>query len=280
MPDEFFPGRRHGRPGVALFLNAGDPPLDVLGDVVHMLDEAGVDCLELAVPFPDSVTDGPVVRRSARRALDTGVDVRAVLAFIAEHRPSLRRLRIALLADWSHSVKPYPLSTVVGEVAAAGADGLLLHALPPRLAEPYRAAAATAALPIVTTCYASGSAASAAAAAEHASAYLYLVAHYGRSGTPPAAGFADLSGTVARLRAMTTAPIAVGFGVRTGADVSAVHDCGADAAIVGTAGVARIERALADNEDVVVALHDFVRSIQPAPADQAPRPSGGRNDHP
>ncbi|MFG2040401.1 tryptophan synthase subunit alpha [Dactylosporangium sp. NPDC048998] len=271
---EFFPRRRRGEPSLALFLNAGDPPLDVLTDVVHMLDEAGVDCLELAVPFPDSVTDGPVVRRSARRALDAGVTLPSVLAFVAAVRPGLRRLRIALLADWSHSVKPRPLPDLVRDVAASGADGLLLHALPPRLHEPYHAAARSAGLPIVTTCYATGSAESAAAAAAHASAYLYLVAHYGRSGTPPAAGFADLAGTVARLRAATAAPIAIGFGVRTGADVAAIHDCGADAAIVGSAGVARIEAAQADKRDVVVALHDFVRSIQPAPRDQVPEITG------
>ena len=48
-----------GRPGLALFLNAGDPPLDVLRELVLRLDELKVDCLELAVPFPNSPSDGP-----------------------------------------------------------------------------------------------------------------------------------------------------------------------------------------------------------------------------
>ena len=271
---EFFPRRYHGKPSLALFLTAGDPPLSVLADMVRMLDEAGVDCLELAVPFPDSVTDGPVVRRSARRALDRGVDLPAVLDFIATVRPGLRHLRIALLADWSHSVKPFALTGIVRDIAASGADGLLLHALPPRLHESYHDATRAAGLPIVTTCYSTGSARTVAAAAAHASAYLYLVAHYGRSGTPPAAGYNDLAGMVARLRTMTAAPIAIGFGVRSGQDVAAVHDCGADAAIVGSAGVTHIERALAEKQDAVAALRDFVLSIQPAPRDQAPETAG------
>jgi tryptophan synthase alpha chain len=258
----FFQQRAVGEPGLALFLNAGDPPLDVLADLVSMLDESGVDCLELAVPFPGSVTDGPVVRNSADRALAQGVDFDATLAFVAKVRPSLRRLRIALLADWSHSLKRRPLSTVADEVAAAGVDGLLVHGLPPRLRADYYQATDAAALPIVTTCYHRVSTPEVLAeAAAKASAYIYLVAHYGRSGSAPAAGYADLAGTVARLRATATVPIAVGFGVRTRRDVEAIHGSGADAVIVGSAGVAVVENALAHGRDVVADFGEFVRSL-------------------
>lgn len=259
---EFFARRADGEQGLALFLNAGDPPLDVLADLVRMLDECGVDCLELAVPFPGSVTDGPVIRRSAHRALAHRVELDDVLAFIAAVRPQLMRLRIALLADWSHTVKHRSLPSIIGDITASGADGLLVHALPPRLRASYYQATQDAGLPIVTTCYHNGSPPQIMAeAAAHASAYLYLVAHYGRSGTTPAAGYAELAGTVAMLRAGTTAPIAIGFGVRTQADVAAVHTCGADAVIVGSAGVARIENALAHGHDVIADFGDFVQSL-------------------
>ncbi|WP_078893296.1 tryptophan synthase subunit alpha [Streptomyces sp. NRRL F-2580] len=265
-PAPFFPTRRPGAaPGLALFLNAGDPPLPVLRDLVLMLDEEGVDCLELAVPFPDSVTDGPVVRRSARRALEAGdgADLDDVLAFIADVRPHLAHLRIALLADWSHSLKHRDLAATTGEIAAAGADGLLLHALPPRLREAHLESARAAGLPVVTTCYASSPAKVRAQAAAQAAAYLYLVAHYGRSGTAPAAGHAALAQTVTDLRAHTTSPIAVGFGVSTRQDVEAVGASGADAAIIGSAAVAAVERAQEDGLDVTGALRTFVRSVLP-----------------
>ncbi|MEV8631397.1 tryptophan synthase subunit alpha [Streptosporangium sp. NPDC051023] len=262
---EFFSCGPGGGPGLAVFLNAGDPPLDVLADLVAMLDESGVDCLELAVPFPGSVTDGPVVRRSADRALARGVGLNETLKFVAAVRPGLARLRIALLVDWSHSLARRPLPSVVTDIAGSGVDGLLVHALPPRLRAGYYDVTAEAGLPIVTTCYHGVSApAVMAEAAAHASAYLYLVAHYGRSGTAPAAGYGGLARTVARLRKDTVSPIAVGFGVRTRADVAAIHACGADAAIVGSAGVARIERALGEDRDVVVEFRDFIRSVQPS----------------
>ena len=261
---EFFDQKADGSPGLALFLNAGDPPLDVLADLVLMLDEAGVDCLELAVPFPGSVTDGPVIRRSHDRALALGVGLDEVLGFIAAIRPKLHRLRIALLADWSYSIKSRTLPDVLADIATSGADGLLLHALPPRVRPNYYEATKAAGLPIVTTCYHKVSTQQVLAeAAANASAYLYLVAQYGRSGTAPADGFAALAGTIAELRLDAHAPIAVGFGVKTRADVTAVHALGADAVIVGSAGVARVEEALAYHRDVVREFADFVRSVHP-----------------
>jgi tryptophan synthase alpha chain len=89
----------------------------VLRDVVAMLDDLQVDCLELAVPFPDSFTDGPVVRRSASRALARGVDLPAVLGFLADAADGLRHTKIALLADWSHTVKPAPIADFVARIA-------------------------------------------------------------------------------------------------------------------------------------------------------------------
>lgn len=259
---EFFARRRPGRPGLAVFVNAGDPPLDILPDLAAMLDESDVDCLELAVPFPDSVTDGPVVRRSADRALATGVTLDAVLDAVTAIRPTLRRLRIALLADWSHTVRGRDPGDFARALADAGCDGLLLHGLPPRLRTAHYEAARLAGLPLVTTCYAVSGRATVAEAAQHASAYLYLVAHYGRSGTTAAPDHDRLAAALAELRAVTRVPVAVGFGVRTRADIAALEKLGADAAVVGSAGVARIEQALAERRDPVQEFASFVAELR------------------
>lgn len=263
-PAPFFPRRTEGRTGLALFLNAGDPPLPVLRDLLLMLDEEGVDCLELAVPFPDSVTDGAVVRRSASRALARGgADLDDVLAFVADVRPQLTHTRIALLTDWRYSLGHRDLAAATRDIAASGVDGLLVHALPPRLRTAHLDSAAEAGLPVVTTCYANSPQETQAQAAAHASAYLYLVAHYGRSGTAPAAGHAALARTVAGIREHTDSPIAVGFGVSTRSHVEAVGAAGADAAIIGSAAVAAIEAAQEAGADVTEAFRTFVRSVLP-----------------
>ncbi|QLQ36635.1 tryptophan synthase subunit alpha [Micromonospora robiginosa] len=258
---DFFAGRRGAAPGLAVFLTAGDPPVDRLAELVELLDERGVDCLELAVPFPDSVTDGPVLRRAARRALDRGTDADEVLAFVAQVRPRLRRTRIALLADWRHTVRPVGERAFVRRVADAGADGLLVHALPPRLRAAHLAHAADAGLPVVTTCYATSSASVRAAAARDAGAYVYLVATHGRSGTAPERGYGALRAAVDGLRAAGSAPIAVGFGVRDAADVRQIGAAGADAAVVGTAAALAVERTERTGQDLLAGFDTFLRSM-------------------
>ncbi|GAA1964870.1 tryptophan synthase subunit alpha [Amycolatopsis minnesotensis] len=250
------------RPGLALFLNAGDPPLPVLPELIQMLDESEVDCLELAVPFPDSFTDGPVVRRSARRALADGVDLRRTLDAVAKVHAGLEHLRIALLADWSHTVKPCGLPDFLGLLGEVGTDALLVHGLPPRLRAEYYETAADRRVPVVTTCYPNSGEQTLRESARHASAYLYLVAHYGRTGSAPPGGHAELAPLIGALRAIAPVPIAVGFGVRGAREIAGVRAAGADAAIVGSAAVAVVERALADGTDIVGSLAGFVREIR------------------
>src|SRR6201995_3084067 len=124
----FFDNRAPGRPGLALFLNCGDPPLDVFKELVVGLDEAKVDCRDLAIPFPNSPSDGPVIRESATRALERGLDREAVLGFIETVRPQLSHLKIALLADWSYSIKGGPMKDFLERVPGVGSAALLVPA--------------------------------------------------------------------------------------------------------------------------------------------------------
>ncbi|MDG4762660.1 tryptophan synthase subunit alpha [Solwaraspora sp. WMMD406] len=259
MADGFFPQP----PGLAVFLNAGDPPFDVLDDVADMLDDHEVDVLELGVPFPDSISDGPVIRRSADRALAAGTELEDALAFVARCRARHRHLRVVVLADWAHTVRPRSMAQVVTAIAESGAAGALLHGAPPRARPDFYDRAGAAGLPVVTTCYASSSAEVVAEAGSHASAYVYLVTHYGPSGAGPAPDPDALRVPIDALRALTDAPIAAGFGVRTAADVERVRAAGADAAVVGSTIVACAEAAFTKGGDVVGDLADLVTGLRP-----------------
>ncbi len=258
MSAGFFADRAPGRPGLALFLNAGDPPLDVFRELVLMLDAARVDCLELAVPFPNSASDGPVIRESASRALADGIDTDAVLGFVEQIRPSLSHLKIALLADWSYSIKRTPMPEFLARVRGSGADGLLVHGLPPRLRHSYYEAAEQAGMPIVTTCYSSSEPPVLDEAAEHGSAYIYLVAAYGRSGTVGPPDHSVLVPVIERLRARAQVPVAVGFGVKNRSHIEGLGEVGADAAIVGSTCVARVAAAREAGRDVVEDFHGLL----------------------
>ena len=262
----FFAERAPGRPGLALFLNAGDPPLDVFRELVLLLDAHRVDCLELAVPFPNSASDGPVIRESASRALADGVDTDAVLNFVQSIRPELSHLKIALLADWSYSIKRTPMPEFLERVQASGADGLLVHGLPPRLKQGYYEAADAAGLPIVTTCYATSEAPVLEEAAAHGSAYIYLVAAYGRSGTVGPPDHSTLIPVLELLRARTQVPVAVGFGVKNRSHIDGLGAVGADAAIVGSTCVARVAEARAAGRDVVDDFRGLLADLGQIPA--------------
>ena len=265
MSARFFAEPPPGRPGLAVFLNAGDPPLDVLRELVLRLDALKVDCLELAVPFPNSPSDGPVIRESADRALADGVDRDAVFAFVESVRPQLTHLKIALLADWSYSIKDLPVREFVERVQGAGADGLLVHGMPPRLRPAYYETAADVGQPIVTTCYSSSQPAVIEEAADNGSAYIYLVSAYGKSGTVGPPDHSALEPVLQTLRARTDIPIAVGFGVKTKSDIEALGAVGADAAIVGSACVACVADALANGRDVVEDFQALLVELGAAP---------------
>ncbi|MFF7995025.1 tryptophan synthase subunit alpha [Kitasatospora xanthocidica] len=272
MSEPLFP---QGELGLAVFLNAGDPA-GRLADLAHLLDARGVDVLELAVPFPNSPTDGALIRRSAARALAHGTTLDTVLADLADLTPHLKRLKVVLLADWSHSLRHRDPATTARAVADAGAAALLIHALPPRLRPAWHHALRTQGLPQVTTCYPASTPEVLTAAAHGATgAYVYLVAHYGRSGTTPAHGHRALADTVTALRrAAPTTPVAVGFGVKTAADLAAVADSGADAAIIGSAAVARIEHAHTEGLDPVTELSAFLTDLRPARPPHPDAPGG------
>ncbi|MGW1178106.1 tryptophan synthase subunit alpha [Kitasatospora sp. NPDC002543] len=272
MPEPLFPPPG---PGLAVFLNAGDPA-GRLTDLALMLDTQGVDVLELAVPFPNSPTDGPVIRRSAARALEAGTTLDTVLAELADLTPKLNHLKVALLADWSHSLRHRDPAATTRAIADAGARALLVHALPPRLRPAWQHALRTQGLPQVTTCYPASTPDTLHAAARDATgAYVYLVAHYGRSGTTPATGHHALADTVTALRsAAPGTPVAVGFGVKSAADLRAVAASGADAAIVGSAAVARLEDAAAEGLDPVEELRAFLTDLRPDRSAHPHRPGG------
>ena len=265
MSARFFAEPPAGRPGLAVFLNAGDPPLDVLRELVLRLDAWRVDCLELAVPFPNSPSDGPVIRESAGRALDDGVNRDNVLDFVKSIRPQLGHLKIALLADWSYSIKDVPLREFVERVHETGADGLLVHGMPPRLRPSYYETAATVGQPIVTTCYSSSQPAVIEEAADNGSAYIYLVSAYGKSGTVGPPDHGALTPVLRTLRERTDVPIAVGFGVKTRHDIEALGAVGADAAIVGSACVACVANARANGRDVVEDFHALLVELGAVP---------------
>ncbi|MCU0240981.1 MAG: tryptophan synthase subunit alpha [Vicinamibacteria bacterium] len=230
-----------GRKGFIAFLTAGDPSLDRTVELARALDAAGVDVLELGVPFSDPLADGPVIQRSSERALARGVTLADVLATARRIR---ERCEMPLLVfTYFNPLLRYGLPRFVQDARAAQIDGVLVTDLPPEEAEEWLRLARAGELDTVFLAAPTSPADRLRCVAEASRGFVYAVSRTGVTGERQA--LSDEAGPlVANLRAATREPIALGFGIGAPEQVraAAAH---ADAVVVGSALV----RFLEDNPD-------------------------------
>ena len=139
--------REQGRKGFVGFVTAGDPSLERTIEVAREMEKAGVDVLELGVPFSDPLADGPIIQRASERALARGVTLARVLE-------AVRRIRKGsdlplLLFSYFNPLLRFGLPALAREAAAAGVDGVLVTDLPPEEADGWLEAARAAGLDTV-----------------------------------------------------------------------------------------------------------------------------------
>jgi tryptophan synthase alpha chain len=251
--------RRDGHMGLVAFLTAGDPSLAASEGLVLALADAGADVIELGVPFSDPVADGPMIQRSSERALRAGTTLGGVLDLVAAVR---RRSDVPLvLFSYFNPVLQMGLEKFAERAAAAGADGVLITDLTPEESGEYRKIINARGLDTIYLAAPTSPDDRLALIASCTSGFLYLISRTGVTGaqnTLPE----DLPALVRRVRRVTSLPIAVGFGISLPGQVSVLGGL-ADAAVVGSALVAEIEKA-ATPEAAQAAVAERVRILKEA----------------
>jgi tryptophan synthase alpha chain len=229
--------REEGRKAVVAFVTAGDPSLERTVEVAQELEEAGVDVLELGVPFSDPVADGPVIQRASERALRSGATLTAVLGAAREIR---RRSELPLLLfSYLNPLLRYGLPRLVADACDAGVDGVLVTDLPPEEAREWLAMARSAELDTVFLAAPTSSPDRLRRAAEASRGLVYAVSRTGVTGERQALS-EDARPLVARLRQLTDQAVALGFGVSTPEHVAQAAQV-ADGVVVGSALVRALE---------------------------------------
>ncbi len=219
-------------------------PYSVLGypspaasiEVVQTLVAAGADLLELGVPFSDPLADGPTIQAATQHALQQGVTPARCIAMAADLRARGMQTP-ALLMGYINPILAYGVDRFAADSAAAGVDGFIVPDLPPEEADELEAACRLHGLALVYLLAPTSSAERIALVAEKSQGFIYLVSLTGVTGARAslAPGLADF---VARVRAVTSKPLAVGFGIGSGEQAQSVAQL-TDGVIVGSALVKR-----------------------------------------
>ena len=250
---------RAGKPlgGFIPFITAGDPDLDASLELAVALGESCADVLELGVPFSDPVADGPIIQRSSLRALRQGTTPARILEMV-------RRLRKksavpVVLFSYFNPILQYGLERLAKEARDAGVDGLLLTDLPPEESDVYLPAFRAEGLDTIFLASPTTSPARMQIIAEHSRGFIYLISRAGVTGESDSLS-GGLEPHVRRLRELSSLPVAVGFGISTPGHVRQVWEV-ADAAVVGSAIVRRLEESRQDKDwlDKTVAFATWLK---------------------
>jgi tryptophan synthase alpha chain len=219
------------------FITAGDPSLDRTVQLALELEAAGVDVLELGVPFSDPIADGPVIQRSSERARARGVTLPRGIETIARIRE--KSTLPLLLFTYFNPLLQYGLERVTRDLKAAGADGVLATDLPPEEAAAWIAVAQAAGLDTVFLATPTSPPERLARIAGASTGFVYAVSRTGITGERTSLSN-EAAPLVAALRALTDAPIALGFGISTPAQVAEAATV-ADGVVVGSSLVRFLE---------------------------------------
>jgi tryptophan synthase alpha chain len=259
IADTFSRLKSEGRRGFIPFITAGDPDLETTGRLLVELAQAGASVIELGVPFSDPVADGPVIQRASERALRHGFGLREVLDVVEGARGEMRGVPVVLFSYFNPLLQ-YGPERLSREAARAGVDGVLVTDLVPEEAAAFSGELKAHGLDMIFLVAPTSTDARLSLVAERASGFIYAVSRAGVTGAR-----ADVSREaerlVARVRKFSDLPVAVGFGISTAEQVAATWRY-ADAAVVGSALVAEIER-LEGAADLAQRVGDFARGLLP-----------------
>ena len=253
---------RDNRAALVTFVTAGDPDIERTPAILSALVAGGADVVEIGMPFTDPMADGPAIQAGNIRSLTSGTTLRAVLAAVRAFRLT-DDVTPLILMGYFNPILAYGTQRFAADAADAGLDGTIVVDLPPeedgelaphlhaRGLHTIRLATPTTDVDRLPT------------VVEGASGFIYYVAVAGITGAG-SADAGDIAAAVARIKAATPLPVAVGFGIKTPAQAAAiaVH---ADAVVVGSAIVALIGAATdARANDLPDRVEQFVRELATA----------------
>lgn len=228
ISDRFAVLRSNGEKALVAFVTAGDPSLDDLPAILDTLVEAGVDVIEVGLPFSDPIADGPVIQASSQRALDRGSTIAQVFQALGHCQIDIP----IVLMGYYNSALRVGLSRFAEQARDSGVSGVILSDLPPDEASEWRSVCEANGIDPVFLVAPTSTDLRIESACKASRGFVYAVSRTGVTGARETVS-GDATDLVRRSRLWTSIPICVGFGVSTPAQVRDICSF-ADGAVVGS----------------------------------------------
>jgi tryptophan synthase alpha chain len=251
--------RKAQRPGLVTYATAGDPDLPRSAEILRALDRAGADVLEVGVPFSDPMADGPVIQRATERAIAAGSNLRATLEMIGQVRRDVKAAIVVF--SYANPLLRMGTAEFARQAAAVGVDGVLALDLPIEEAGEFQRTMDAAGLDTIFLLSPTTTDERIRKAAKLGRGFLYCISRLGVTGARDQVA-AGADAMVRRIRACTSMPVALGFGISRPEHVAEVGRF-ADAAVVGSALVSLIAKE-SGSPQLVERVEQYVRSLRAA----------------
>lgn len=259
LSNKFSSLRECGEKALICYVVAGDPSMDQTIAIVRALDSAGVDTIELGVPFSDPMADGPSIQAASFRALAAGATVAKVLETVRAIRRE-SEIPIVLMTYYNPALQ-YGIERFAKDAADAGADGVIQTDLTPEEAEPWIAASRKSNLDTIFLLAPTSTADRVEVVRRIGTGFIYAVSRTGVTGAREDIP-RELRDFVMRVRAQSSLPVCVGFGISRPEQVRQIGGF-ADGVVVGSALVNIIERFGA-SDTLCEEVRSFASSLKAA----------------
>ncbi|HYK37186.1 tryptophan synthase subunit alpha [Alloacidobacterium sp.] len=251
------PIRFNSKPGLVVYLTAGDPDLPTTREIALAAIDAGADVLELGVPFSDPLADGPVIQRASERAVKNSTklsDVLALAADVRRERPSVG----LVIFSYFNPVLRFGLERFCATAKEAGVDGVLITDMIVEEADEYLEQLRRHSIAPIFLAAPTSPDERLQRIAQASKGFVYAISRTGITGTQQKLA-SDAEQLVKRLRKFTDLPIAVGFGISNAEHFATVGEF-ADAAAIGSAIVALIEKSTP--QEAPNSIGRFIRGLR------------------
>lgn len=249
--------RKEGRNALVNFITAGYPTIDDTVPIMKGMQDAGVDVIELGVPFSDPIADGPTIQHANNVALENGITVSKCLELVTKARASGLTVPIILMGYYNPILK-YGEEKMIEDSAKAGANGYIVVDLPPEEAGQFRSLCARRGMSYVPLVAPATTDERLKVLSTIADSFIYVVSRMGTTGALTEVS-SDISVLCERVRKFSgSIPLAVGFGVSTRQHFLLVGKA-ADGVVIGSKVITEIEKSPEGKRGE--AAYNFVRSI-------------------